>query len=180
MSESFAELLEESLNNSEMKPGAVIEAEVVDINGDYVIVNAGLKSESEIPASQFRDSEGAVQVNILDRVVVRIAYHSSGAFGLIVTAGVYLRFTEALLFAQGAQVHGGGAVGRLAPEHLESLVEDGKVLLTVHQDAASRLEELPSFADGHMVGGANQVQHVAGTDLQSHPAQHLSEQRQAM
>ena len=72
MSESFAELLEESLNNSEMKPGAVIEAEVVDINGDYVIVNAGLKSESEIPASQFRDSEGAVQVNIGDRVEVAI------------------------------------------------------------------------------------------------------------
>ena len=72
MSESFAELLEESLNSSEMKPGAVIEAEVVDINGDYVIVNAGLKSESEIPASQFRDSEGAVQVNIGDRVEVAI------------------------------------------------------------------------------------------------------------
>jgi small subunit ribosomal protein S1 len=64
--------LEESLNSSEMKPGAVIEAEVVDINGDYVIVNAGLKSESEIPASQFRDSEGAVQVNIGDRVEVAI------------------------------------------------------------------------------------------------------------
>ncbi|MDP7516624.1 MAG: 30S ribosomal protein S1 [Arenicellales bacterium] len=72
MSESFAELLEESLSSSEMKPGAVIEAEVVDINGDYVIVNAGLKSESEIPASQFRDSEGAVQVNIGDRVEVAI------------------------------------------------------------------------------------------------------------
>ena len=72
MSETFAELLEESLNSSEMKPGAVIEAEVVDINGDYVIVNAGLKSESEIPASQFRDSEGAVQVNIGDRVEVAI------------------------------------------------------------------------------------------------------------
>jgi len=72
MSESFAELLEESLSSSEMKPGAVIEAEVVDINGDFVIVNAGLKSESEIPASQFRDSEGAVQINIGDRVEVAI------------------------------------------------------------------------------------------------------------
>jgi small subunit ribosomal protein S1 len=72
MSETFAELLEESLNSSEMKPGTVIEAEVVDINGDYVIVNAGLKSESEIPVSQFRDSEGAVQVNIGDRVEVAI------------------------------------------------------------------------------------------------------------
>ena len=72
MSETFAELLEESLNSSEMKPGAIIEAEVVDINGDYVIVNAGLKSESEIPVSQFRDSEGAVQVNIGDRVEVAI------------------------------------------------------------------------------------------------------------
>ena len=49
MSESFAELLEESLSSSEMKPGAVIEAEVVDINGDYVIVNACLLYTSPSP-----------------------------------------------------------------------------------------------------------------------------------
>jgi small subunit ribosomal protein S1 len=72
MSESFAELLEESFKTSQMTPGAVIEAEVVDVNGDFVIVNAGLKSESEIPATQFRDSEGNVSVTVGDLVEVAI------------------------------------------------------------------------------------------------------------
>ncbi|MEO1847797.1 MAG: 30S ribosomal protein S1, partial [Pseudomonadota bacterium] len=62
MSENFAELLEESLKNSVMQIGAVISAEVVDINADYVVVNAGLKSEAEIPATEFRDADGAVSV----------------------------------------------------------------------------------------------------------------------
>ncbi|HCY13223.1 MAG TPA: 30S ribosomal protein S1 [Gammaproteobacteria bacterium] len=72
MSENFAELLEESLKNSVMQTGAVIEAEVIDITGDYVVVNAGLKSEAEIPASQFRDAEGKVAVSIGDQVEVAI------------------------------------------------------------------------------------------------------------
>ena len=53
MSENFEQLLEESFKNSVMQTGAVIVAEVVDLNSDYIIVNAGLKSESEIPATQF-------------------------------------------------------------------------------------------------------------------------------
>ena len=48
MSETFEQLLEESLKDTVMQTGAVISAEIVDINGDYVVVNAGLKSESEI------------------------------------------------------------------------------------------------------------------------------------
>ena len=72
MSENFAELLEVSLKNSVMQTGAVIEAEVIDITGDYVVVNAGLKSEAEIPASQFRDAEGKVAVSIGDQVEVAI------------------------------------------------------------------------------------------------------------
>ena len=43
MSETFEQLLEESLKGSVMQTGAVISAEVVDVNGDYVVVNAGLK-----------------------------------------------------------------------------------------------------------------------------------------
>ncbi len=72
MSENFAELLEESLKNSVMQIGAVISAEVVDINADYVVVNAGLKSEAEIPATQFRDADGTVSVTIGDCVEVAI------------------------------------------------------------------------------------------------------------
>jgi small subunit ribosomal protein S1 len=72
MSENFAELLEESLKQSVMKPGAVIQAEVIDVGGDFVTVNAGLKSEAEIPTSQFKDAEGNVSVNIGDQVDVAI------------------------------------------------------------------------------------------------------------
>jgi len=72
MSETFEQLLEESLKGSVMQTGAVISAEVVDVNGDYVVVNAGLKSESEIPATQFRDADGAVTVQVGDFVEVAI------------------------------------------------------------------------------------------------------------
>ena len=72
MSETFEQLLEESLKDSVMQTGAVISAEVVDVNGDYVVVNAGLKSESEIPATQFRDADGAVSVKVGDFVEVAI------------------------------------------------------------------------------------------------------------
>ena len=59
MNESFAELLEESLANRQMTRGAILQATVVDVNQDVVIVNAGLKSEAVIPASQFHDEKGA-------------------------------------------------------------------------------------------------------------------------
>ena len=55
MSESFAELFEESLKDVEMKPGAIVTGTVVDIDNDWVTVHAGLKSEGVIPRSQFLD-----------------------------------------------------------------------------------------------------------------------------
>jgi len=72
MSGNFEQLLEESFKNSVMQTGAVIVAEVVDLNSDYIIVNAGLKSESEIPATQFRDADGSVSIQIGDQVEVAI------------------------------------------------------------------------------------------------------------
>ena len=52
MSESFAELFEESLVKTQMRPGAIISGTIVQVDDDYVIVNAGLKSEGVIPTSQ--------------------------------------------------------------------------------------------------------------------------------
>jgi small subunit ribosomal protein S1 len=72
MSESFAELLEESLAGQQIKPGAIITGTVIDINSDVVIVNAGLKSEAVIPASQFLNEEGEVEVDIGDEVEVAL------------------------------------------------------------------------------------------------------------
>ncbi|MDH3639567.1 MAG: 30S ribosomal protein S1, partial [Gammaproteobacteria bacterium] len=72
MTDSFAELFEESISNAVMTPGAVIIGEVVDVNGEFVIVNAGLKSEAEIPAAQFRDESGELTVGVGDQVEVAI------------------------------------------------------------------------------------------------------------
>ncbi len=72
MSESFAELFEKSISKAVMTPGAVIQGEVVDVDGDYVIVNAGLKSEAEIPADQFLNERGELTVNVGDTVEVAI------------------------------------------------------------------------------------------------------------
>ena len=78
MSENFAQLLEESLSRSVMKPGAVIEAEVVDISADFIIVNAGLKSEAEIPVSQFKDAAGNLDISVGDKVEVAIEVVEDG------------------------------------------------------------------------------------------------------
>ncbi|MBF0265193.1 MAG: 30S ribosomal protein S1 [Gammaproteobacteria bacterium] len=53
MSESFAELFEESLKQTEMRPGALVSGVIVRIDNDFVVVNAGLKSEGVIPKDQF-------------------------------------------------------------------------------------------------------------------------------
>ena len=72
MSESFAELLEESLANQQIKPGAIITGTVVDINNDVVIVHAGLKSEAVIPVNQFYDENGHLEVEVGDEVEVAL------------------------------------------------------------------------------------------------------------
>lgn len=72
MSESFAELFEQSLQDINMEAGAIVMATVVDIEGDWVTVNAGLKSEGQIPVSQFRDDNGELSIAIGDEVKVAL------------------------------------------------------------------------------------------------------------
>ncbi len=72
MSESFAELFEESLANKEMRPGTIVTGTVVDIQPDAVIVNAGLKSEGVIPIEQFKNSQGELEVAVGDAVEVSL------------------------------------------------------------------------------------------------------------
>ena len=70
--ESFAALFEESLNRKEMRVGEVITAEVVRIDQNFVVVNAGLKSESFIPLEEFRSDSGELDVKPGDFVSVAI------------------------------------------------------------------------------------------------------------
>jgi len=72
MSESFAQMFEESLLDTVMTIGEVIKAEVVSVENDYVMVTAGLKSEAEIPLSQFAKVDGEYNVLVGDLVEVAI------------------------------------------------------------------------------------------------------------
>lgn len=72
MSESFAELFEESLAKTNMRPGSLLMATVVDVRDDLVIVNAGLKSEGVIPANQFVDENGDLGIGVGDTVEVAL------------------------------------------------------------------------------------------------------------
>ncbi|EQD29598.1 30S ribosomal protein S1, partial [mine drainage metagenome] len=70
--ESFASLFEESLTHQEMRSGEVITAEVVSIDANTVVVNAGLKSESLIPIEEFKNDRGELEVQVGDFVKVAI------------------------------------------------------------------------------------------------------------
>ena len=72
MSESFAELFEQSLATQNMQPGAIMSATVVEVRPESVIVNAGLKSESIIPIEQFYDDSGSTSVAVGDVVEVAL------------------------------------------------------------------------------------------------------------
>lgn len=77
-SESFAALFEESLKRGEMRSGEVITAEVVRIDYNYVVVNAGLKSEAYIPIDEFRNDQGELEVQVGDFVSVAIESLENG------------------------------------------------------------------------------------------------------
>ncbi len=72
MSESFAALFEESLKRAEMRSGEVITAEVVRIDHNHVVVNAGLKSEAFVPLEEFKNDQGEIEVQVGDFVSVAI------------------------------------------------------------------------------------------------------------
>lgn len=72
MTENFAQLFEESLNETPMVPGTVVTGTVVRIEKDYVVVSAGLKSESIIPIEQFKDERGNLEVAVGDEVKVAL------------------------------------------------------------------------------------------------------------
>ena len=72
LEESFAALFEESLARQEMRQGEVITAEVIRVDHNYVVVNAGLKSESYVPVEEFYNDRGELEVTVGDFVSVAI------------------------------------------------------------------------------------------------------------
>jgi len=72
MTESFAELFEQSVANQSFKSGEIIIGNIVAIQDDFVVVNAGLKSEAVIPVSQFKNSAGELEVSVGEDVEVAL------------------------------------------------------------------------------------------------------------
>lgn len=72
MTESFAELFEQSLAFNDLRPGAIVTGIVMEIRDDAVVVNAGLKSEGIVPISQFRNLQGELEVKVGDEVQVAL------------------------------------------------------------------------------------------------------------
>ncbi|MBD2814041.1 30S ribosomal protein S1 [Xenorhabdus sp. Flor] len=72
MTESFAQLFEESLQAIETRPGAIVRGVVVAIDKDVVLVDAGLKSESAIPVEQFKNAQGELEIQVGDEIDVAL------------------------------------------------------------------------------------------------------------
>jgi len=72
MTESFAELFEESLAAQDLKPGSIVTGTIMEIRDDAVVVNAGLKSEGIVPISQFKNLQGELEVEVGDAVQVAL------------------------------------------------------------------------------------------------------------
>ena len=78
MSESFAELFEESVKDLEMRPGMIVKGLVLEIGPDMVVVHAGLKSEGVIAISEFKDLNGELEVSVGDEVEVAVDAFEDG------------------------------------------------------------------------------------------------------
>ena len=72
MSESFAELFEQSLQEDKFKTGTLVVGKVVGIDKDYVWVDAGMKSESPIPRKEFENENGELDIQVGDEVEVYV------------------------------------------------------------------------------------------------------------
>ncbi len=122
MTESFAQLFEESLKEIETRPGSIVRGVVVAIDKDVVLVDAGLKSESAIPAEQFKNAQGEPEIQVGDEVDVALDAVEDG-------------FGETLLSREKAKRHEAWIT-------LEKAYEDAKllpVLSTAKLRAASLL-----------------------------------------
>src|SRR6476620_11038795 len=79
MTESFAELFEQSIANQRIRPGMILTGLVVDVGDDMVIINVGLKSEAVVPLEQFKNERGEVEVKAGDSVEVALDAMEDGS-----------------------------------------------------------------------------------------------------
>ena len=110
MSESFAELFEESLKTVDMEPGSIVTGVVIDIDNEWVTVHAGLKSEGVIPRDQFTNASGECTLNVGDEVQVALETVEDG-FGETKLSREKAKRAEAWKTLEAAHVAQEGVMG---------------------------------------------------------------------
>ena len=153
MSETFAELFEQSLNDIDMTPGAIVDATVVAIEPDFVIVNAGLKSEGAIPKLQFLNEQGEMAIAVGDSVKVALDAVEDG-FGATRLSREKAKRAEAWIVLEQA--------------HEDNVVVMGVINGKVKGGFTVELSGIRAFLPGSLVDvrPVRDVAHLEGKDLE--------------
>ena len=153
MTESFAQLFEESLKEIETRPGSIVRGVVVAIDKDVVLVDAGLKSESAIPAEQFKNAQGELEIQVGDEVDVALDAVEDG-------------FGETLLSREKAKRHEAWITLEKAYEDAETVT--GVINGKVKGGFTVELNGIRAFLPGSLVDvrPVRDSQHLEGKELE--------------
>lgn len=153
MSENFAELFEESLQSIETRPGAIVKGTIVAIQKDIILVDAGLKSESAIPAEQFANAQGDIEVAIGDEIDVALDAVEDG-------------FGETILSREKAKRF--EAWGRLEKACEDSKTVKGLISGKVKGGFTVEVEGIRAFLPGSLVDvrPVRDTSHIEGAELE--------------
>jgi len=153
MTESFAQLFEESLKEIETRPGSIVRGVVVAIDKDIVLVDAGLKSESAIPAEQFKNAQGELEIQVGDEVDVALDAVEDG-------------FGETLLSREKAKRHEAWITLEKAYEEAETVV--GVINGKVKGGFTVELNGIRAFLPGSLVDvrPVRDTLHLEGKELE--------------
>ena len=153
MTESFAQLFEESLKEIETRPGSIVRGVVVAIDKDIVLVDAGLKSESAIPAEQFKNAQGELEIQVGDEVDVALDAVEDG-------------FGETLLSREKAKRHEAWITLEKAYEDAETVV--GVINGKVKGGFTVELNGIRAFLPGSLVDvrPVRDTLHLEGKELE--------------
>ncbi|HED1253586.1 TPA: 30S ribosomal protein S1 [Citrobacter amalonaticus] len=153
MTESFAQLFEESLKEIETRPGSIVRGVVVAIDKDVVLVDAGLKSESAIPAEQFKNAAGELEIQVGDEVDVALDAVEDG-------------FGETLLSREKAKRHEAWITLEKAYEDAETVT--GVINGKVKGGFTVELNDIRAFLPGSLVDvrPVRDTLHLEGKELE--------------
>ncbi|MCW8834607.1 MAG: 30S ribosomal protein S1 [Colwellia sp.] len=153
MTENFAQLFEESLQEIETRPGSIIRGTIVKVTKDNVIVDAGLKSESVISIDQFKNTAGEVEVVVGDEVDVSLKATDDG-------------FGETVLSRDDAKRHEAWQVLEKAYEEKETVI--GVINGKVKGGFTVEVSNIRAFLPGSLVDvrPVRDTAHLEGKDLE--------------